>query len=211
MAAHSRPQRQKKGDRLTYSGASPEEIRCDYAVGPLDTVACSVEGCGNPARLKSLCNAHYLRLRRHGDPRGGGVGNGVPRAWLEAIVKNPPDGCVDWPFASNGNGYGWASYEGKRIGAHRLALLLHTGKNPRGMAAAHECHNRNCVNPKHLAWKTPSENGMDRRRDGTNRSKFTASDVAHIRASCETGVALARAYGVTPSAIGKIRKGVNWK
>ena len=39
----TRPQRQKKGDRLTYSGASPEEIRCDYAVGPLDTVATEMD------------------------------------------------------------------------------------------------------------------------------------------------------------------------
>ena len=33
---------------------------------------CSVDECCQPARSKNLCNAHYRRWRRHGDPLGGG-------------------------------------------------------------------------------------------------------------------------------------------
>jgi len=33
---------------------------------------CSVSDCGNPSAKTGLCNRHYLRLRRHGDVRGGG-------------------------------------------------------------------------------------------------------------------------------------------
>jgi 5-methylcytosine-specific restriction endonuclease McrA len=32
--------------------------------------ACSIEGCGKPIKARGLCNAHWIRLRRHGDPLG---------------------------------------------------------------------------------------------------------------------------------------------
>jgi DNA-binding transcriptional MerR regulator len=33
--------------------------------------ACDVQDCSRPARVRGLCEAHYTRLRRHGDPLGG--------------------------------------------------------------------------------------------------------------------------------------------
>ncbi len=33
---------------------------------------CSIQGCQNPKLNLGYCNAHYLRLRRHGSPLGGG-------------------------------------------------------------------------------------------------------------------------------------------
>lgn len=33
-----------------------------------DSKLCCIEGCGNPACKRGYCNAHYIRLRRHGDP-----------------------------------------------------------------------------------------------------------------------------------------------
>ena len=134
-----------------------------------------------------------------------------PLLWLKELVSSPPDTCVEWPFASNGNGYGWAAYQGKRFGAHRLSLFLASGALPPQKDAAHSCHNRACVNPRHLSWKDRSANLIDRRADGTSGAKLTADDVAVIRSSSETGVALARQFNVTPSLIGKIRKGVCWK
>ena len=32
---------------------------------------CAVQRCTRPARARGLCEAHYSRLRRHGDPLGG--------------------------------------------------------------------------------------------------------------------------------------------
>jgi hypothetical protein len=29
---------------------------------------CTIEGCEKPMRAKGLCNVHYLRKRRHGNP-----------------------------------------------------------------------------------------------------------------------------------------------
>ena len=30
--------------------------------------SCRIAGCPHPHRAKGLCAAHYMRLRRHGDP-----------------------------------------------------------------------------------------------------------------------------------------------
>jgi len=39
---------------------------------PRNNRKCSVEGCENRGDIrKGLCNAHYRRWKRHGDPLGG--------------------------------------------------------------------------------------------------------------------------------------------
>lgn len=37
-------------------------------IRPADRAACTVEGCGKPARGHGWCSAHYTRWRRYGDP-----------------------------------------------------------------------------------------------------------------------------------------------
>lgn len=172
---------------------------------------CKIECCGNASYLKGLCNAHYLRKKRHGDPLGGGTGKGAPLSWLKKTIKDQTDDCIDWPFAKNGNGYGWAYYMGKRIGAHRLALVIKTEVNPYGLDAAHSCHNRSCVNPMHLRWACRSENALDRHLDGTMKTKVSASDVRMIRASDKSATILAEEFSVSKSLIYKIRSNKVWK
>lgn len=50
----TRPQRYSKGDRLMHSGAKPEEIACDFALGPFDTAARVVERRWGVNRLEGL-------------------------------------------------------------------------------------------------------------------------------------------------------------
>lgn len=172
---------------------------------------CNVDGCDNASYLKGLCNAHYLRARRHGSPLGGGTGKGAPLAWLKASIQIQTEDCINWPFAKNGNGYGWAHYMGKRIGAHRLSLVLKTGIDPVGYDAAHSCHNRNCVNPNHLRWAGRSENALDRHIDGTMKTKISEADVHMIRACDRSAKALAEELCVSKSLIYKIRSHRVWK
>ena len=96
--------------------------------------------------------------------------------WIESVVSNPPEGCAIWPFPRfNTGGYGGICYQGRTHNAHRVALMLATGVNPKGLVAGHgPCHNPACCNPNHLSWLTHSENQNDRLRDGTEtRSPLT--------------------------------------
>ena len=50
----TRPQRHHKGDRLMHSGAKPDEIACDFALGPFDTAARAMERKWGVNRLEGL-------------------------------------------------------------------------------------------------------------------------------------------------------------
>lgn len=100
---------------------------------------------------------------------------GEARKWLEAHVSYSGDDCLVWPFArSSRQGYGhigWAE-NGVKIGklAHtRMCELAHGSAPSPQHEAAHNCGNGHggCVNPRHVEWKTKSENQKDRRRHGT--------------------------------------------
>lgn len=50
----TKPKRQRKADRIIHQGASAEEIRCDYALGPFDRVACEMDRKWGVDRLVEL-------------------------------------------------------------------------------------------------------------------------------------------------------------
>lgn len=50
----TRPQRHNKGDRLMHSGIKPEEVACDFALGPFDTAARNMERKWGVSRLEGL-------------------------------------------------------------------------------------------------------------------------------------------------------------
>lgn len=50
----TRPKRHHKGDRLMHSGAKPEEVACDFALGPFDTAARDTERKWGINRLEGL-------------------------------------------------------------------------------------------------------------------------------------------------------------
>lgn len=50
----TRPQRHHKGDRLMHSGATPQEVACDFAIGPFDTAARAMELKWGIGRLEGL-------------------------------------------------------------------------------------------------------------------------------------------------------------
>jgi hypothetical protein len=96
---------------------------------------------------------------------------GKHQRFLEALVADPPEQCVTWPFARLENGYAvatdWRQKHLRRrpaIKAYRLAWELANGEPfPAGLEARHTCGEgaRGCVNPVHIVPGTRSENRRD--------------------------------------------------
>lgn len=139
--------------------------------------------------------------------------------WITARVGYQGDDCVLWPFSRCQNGYGSFSAFRKFHYAHRWMCEQTHGPAPsRKHHAAHSCGNQLCVNPRHLSWKTNSENQIDRRTHGTStkggtRWKLTPEQVAVIKAA--NGVLatkkLADLFGVNEVTIRQIHSGRIWR
>ena len=145
--------------------------------------------------------------------------------WLRERVNHSDDDCLIWPFfrLPDPHGRGQLSYMGKMIYAHRLMCIFAHGEPPtQKHQAAHNCGNGHlgCVNPKHLEWKTSSQNQQDRKKHGTQAGntngptgKLSFAKAAEIRKLRANGLLLeelARRFDVTEGAIRKVCKGETW-
>lgn len=137
--------------------------------------------------------------------------------WIVEQVGHQGDDCLIWPFSCCTPGYGNFMFEGKTHLAHRwMCQAIHGEQPATNSQAAHSCGNRRCVNPKHVSWKTPSGNQLDRREHGTaNRkhSKLSLQQARQIRQlkSIETTLETAAKYGVTESNVRLIQDGKTWR
>ena len=188
-----------------------------------DSRQCIVDGCLRKPVGRRCCGMHYQRFKKYGDWPNGAVLQsplGEPMKFIVETVENPPEECVNWTFCMSGTGYGQVSEDGKMIGAHVMSLRMFTGEDANGRCALHEpkiCHNKACINPKHLRWGTHKENQSDKKIDGTNRSgekshtsKLKVQQVLKIIKDPRSRVAVAKDYGVTPECISAIMLGKNW-
>jgi hypothetical protein len=137
---------------------------------------------------------------------------------FELRVDKKETGCWDWRGYRNNYGYGAIVKKGKLVGTHRISWELYRGPIPENMCVCHKCDNRSCVNPDHLFLGTIRENNIDMLNKGRNvrgerlhTSKLTPDDVIKIRSAQKTARQLAIQFGVTKSAIDKIRTRVTWK
>lgn len=102
------------------------------------------------------------------------------------------------------------------MGAHRVAMILTTGEEKKGVDVLHRCDNPPCVEPTHLRWGTNAENMADRlEREGyLTCKKLTPRDVAEIKDLLVNTKfsqrAIAEWYGVSGSSIGLIARGETW-
>ena len=128
-------------------------------------MGCLVEDCDRDSTTRGMCQKHYVRWWRHGDPRKtlhdpsrGPIEN---RLWSR-VTKS--DGCWTWAGTVNRQGYGviglGARGTGKKL-VHRLAWELLRGPIPPGLHVLHRCDNPPCVNPDHLFPGTVGDNNRD--------------------------------------------------
>lgn len=173
------------------------------------------------ARKCSECGADFLGRARHDRPNSGLVcsnacrinitkGKGKAQQWLVDHVNYQGDACLPWPFAKDNRvGRGSLGYNGRGWWAHRLMCVLAHGEPPTPKhQAAHNCGKGHfgCVNPKHLEWKTNSQNQLDRAKNGNalrnnhgNKSALTHEQQAEIVAlrGRMTQVSIAAKFGVS--------------
>lgn len=136
---------------------------------------------------------------------------------LRASVVVMASGCHEWKRYRLPNGYGRTRYHGKNVLAHRLAWELAHGPIEPGVLICHRCDNPSCCNVEHLFAGSPQANIADmiakgRRVQGNMKrrriQKLTDAQVDEIRANRESGVALARRFGVTEACVSQIRNGI---
>lgn len=134
---------------------------------------------------------------------------------------DPETGCRVWDGRINKeNGYGRIGFMHKQWRAHRLMYTLMLGPIPRGMDLMHACDNPRCINPNHLSPGTHSQNIADAYERGRKsvaqgsfhpNAAFTQEEAQRIANSLKPVSELATEFGVSKSAIYRLRNGSTWK
>lgn len=185
---------------------------------------CTIAGCDKIHYARGWCTMHYARWLRTGDPTiCRKASPGIPYKFLmEKVFTYDGDECLKWPYAHTaGRGVLWL--DGKRCLVPRLACESIHGPPPTPKhEEAHECGkgHEGCCTPKHLTWKTSSENEADKIRHGTSprgekcgTAKLKAPQVAEIRLLLLGAVKqreIAEQYGVSQALISRIKIGKAW-
>lgn len=152
------------------------------------------------------------------------------RFW-EKVDKNGPvpehrpelGPCHVWTGALSDAGYGLFWLDGRQVRAHRYALFLARGLDPRAeddTCGLHHCDNKPCVRDSHLFTGSRGDNAEDRHAKGRdNRGEdrpcatLSNEDVREIRSLLGkvSHTELGKRFGVRRETIGKIARGERWQ
>lgn len=148
---------------------------------------------------------------------------------FKAKTKEDANGCWIWTSAlTEGKGrthkYGWVTFRGQQMGAHRTSWILFKGEIPAGLVICHKCDVPQCVNPDHLFLGTMQDNAQDmvakgrgpqgvprRKIDGMPiGAKLSLDQIQKIKTLRATGLScqkIADNIGVSQTCIYKIVSG----
>lgn len=142
--------------------------------------------------------------------------NGARADWIRKHLDYPnKDWCLIWPFDTSDTGYALFGSPPRKVS--RLMCEYRHGLAPTPEHhAAHSCDRGHdaCVNPWHLDWKTPTDNQIDRRRNGKYRPrKLTPDQAREIRdlKGLEHTKNTAARFGVRESNVRLIQSGKTWR
>ena len=137
-----------------------------------------------------------------------------------------------WPWGSHRlpTGYGVMNYQGRRTGAHVLAVMLDGRSVPAGMLVRHTCDNPPCCNPSHLLVGTYADNARDsiergrnsrgerhsltQRGENNGHAKLTEDLVREIRRRVRGGESvrgIARQLQLGEATVSHANKGRTWR
>ena len=143
---------------------------------------------------------------------------GDDECWLWLYQVGPQKGR---PYPS----YGIVKFRGRATPTHRVAFEFHNGNIDPTLEVLHSCDNPSCCNPRHLSQGTHADNMHDMARKGRATgmpigerhylAKLNEENVRYIRQAVADGLktrkALAREFGVTPTAICLVANRIQWK
>lgn len=132
---------------------------------------------------------------------------------MSQVIECEDSDCWYWFGTTNQKGHGCMKYNGKTTWVHRLSLERKLGREIRpGFQANHLCYkNPNCVNPEHLYEGTRSANAIDAIKDGSYRTKVTATQVVAIRTDTRKHAEIAKEYGIALNTVSQIKRRLKWK
>lgn len=175
--------------------------------------------CDKQVFERGLCQAHYTRQFRYGDPLGGGTGKGELRRFFEEASIYDGSECLIWPYNRNTAGYGYLKIGKRSSYAHRLICERVNGQPPDDKPfALHSCGNGHlgCVTPNHLRWGSAKDNSDDSRTHGTiacgvnnGACRITDEVVTLIRkrAGSATQRELSTIFGISQQHVSRIIRG----
>lgn len=134
------------------------------------------------------------------------------------VNRRGPDECWEWTRLRNKDGYGRFCAYSTSILAHRIAFALANGYDPGPALVCHECDNPSCCNPRHLWLGDDAANKRDSYQKGRHVRgerfggvKLTEAQVLRIMQDGRSERVVGKEYGVSPGAVGAIRRGRNWR
>jgi hypothetical protein len=156
---------------------------------------------------------------------------GLDGSVVERLLRNvelvPESGCWIFMGSLNRAGYGRVGIGSSNVYlAHRLTYAYFVEPLNDDVNVLHRCDIPCCCNPHHLFSGSQSENIDDMLKKGRGSkpplhfgekvhcAKLSADDVRAIRellASGETGVSVAKRFGVSTSTISVIRQNKKWR
>lgn len=126
---------------------------------------------------------HWQRWSRTGDPTVSRlIRYGTPEKTIAAHTEWRGQ-CLVWTGAVGGAGYARVTENGTRVLAHRYVWERAFGPIPSGEFIDHACHNRRCLNVRHLRLATPAENTYNRRGRASGRKHDLPRNVYPSNAS----------------------------
>lgn len=135
--------------------------------------------------------------------------------------------CLIWQGALSKQGFPSMKFEGKSTTVRRVVMKLSGSPAASRQPVVCSCDEKKCVKLEHLkrstikkvsrkAVKTGYLSSLARRANvsatkrKSEKARLTIEKAREIRASDETGVALAKRYGVDETIIGRVRRGKLW-
>jgi hypothetical protein len=128
--------------------------------------------------------------------------------WRNVDQSGGPDAC--WPWVGRvgtPERHVYRKFNGKTRSVHSVAWEVTNGPIPEGQVVCHRCDNPPCCNPAHLFVGTQADNLQDMTEKGRRFYRYTAEQVAEVRAATGEIREIAARLGMGKSQVHNIRSG----